>query len=66
MECVADQIRFKGNLGLGICAVPNGCDADSGEELGKCNTYKQISQIILLQSTLSNYTMIVGDKVSHT
>ena len=35
MECVSDRIRYEGNLGLGICAVPNGCDADSGKALGK-------------------------------
>ena len=35
VECVSDRIRDEGNLGLGICAVPNGCDADSGKELGK-------------------------------
>ncbi len=37
MECVSDRIRTEGNLGLGICAVPNGCDADSGKALGKCS-----------------------------
>ena len=35
VECVSDRIRTEGNLGLGICAVPNGCDADSGNALGK-------------------------------
>lgn len=35
MECVSDRIRSEGNLGLGICAVPNGCDADSGNALGR-------------------------------
>jgi hypothetical protein len=37
VECVSDRIRYEGNLGLGICAVPNGCDADSGKALGKCS-----------------------------
>lgn len=35
MDCVSDRIRLEGNLGLGVCAVPNGCDEDSGKALGK-------------------------------
>ena len=53
MDCVSDQIRFTGNLGLGICAVPNGCDADSGEALGKCVTYFNTEHVMLALSMSS-------------